>query len=49
MRSVVPRVEAYAAAGVTDLVLRVAPGDMPPDLVARTITLAGQQILPRFR
>ena len=47
--TVIPQVEAYAAAGVTDLVLRVAPGDMPSELVTRTITLAGEQVLPHFR
>ena len=47
--TVMPHVAAYAAAGVTDLVLRVAPGNMPSELVARTIALAGEHVLPHFR
>jgi alkanesulfonate monooxygenase SsuD/methylene tetrahydromethanopterin reductase-like flavin-dependent oxidoreductase (luciferase family) len=43
------RIADYARAGVTHLQLRVAPGDMPADLVAQTITLAGEEILPRFK
>src|SRR4051794_7731622 len=38
----------YARAGVTHVQLRVAPGDMPAALVAQTITLAGEEILPRL-
>jgi alkanesulfonate monooxygenase SsuD/methylene tetrahydromethanopterin reductase-like flavin-dependent oxidoreductase (luciferase family) len=47
--TVIPQVEAYAAAGVTDLALRVSPSSMPPELVERTITLAGEQVLPHFQ
>jgi alkanesulfonate monooxygenase SsuD/methylene tetrahydromethanopterin reductase-like flavin-dependent oxidoreductase (luciferase family) len=43
------RIEEYARAGLTHLQMRVAPGGMPPELVAQTITLAGEQVLPRFR
>jgi alkanesulfonate monooxygenase SsuD/methylene tetrahydromethanopterin reductase-like flavin-dependent oxidoreductase (luciferase family) len=39
----------YAAAGVTRFELRVAPGDMPSELTAQTIRLAGEQLLPDFR
>lgn len=46
--SVATQVERYAAAGVTHVQLRVAPGDMPADLVAQTIRLAGERLLPRF-
>jgi alkanesulfonate monooxygenase SsuD/methylene tetrahydromethanopterin reductase-like flavin-dependent oxidoreductase (luciferase family) len=46
--TVIPTIEAYAAAGVTDLALRVSPSYMPPELVERTIRLAGEQVLPHF-
>ncbi len=46
--SVAERLEDYARAGLTHLQLRVAPGGMPSELVAQTITLAGEQVLPRF-
>ncbi len=46
---VVEQLEAYAQAGVTDVQLRVAPSDLPLELVARTITLAGERVLPHFR
>lgn len=47
--SVIPQIEAYEAAGVTDLALRVSPSSMPPELVERTIRLAGEQVLPHFQ
>ena len=43
------QLEAYAAAGVTDVALRVAMSDIPTELARRTITLAGEHVLPRFR
>lgn len=43
------QLEAYAAAGVTDVALRVAPSDIPAELARRSITLAGEHVLPRFR
>lgn len=43
------QMQPYVEAGVTRFELRVAPGDMPSDLVARTIRLAGQHIIPRFQ
>jgi alkanesulfonate monooxygenase SsuD/methylene tetrahydromethanopterin reductase-like flavin-dependent oxidoreductase (luciferase family) len=46
---VVQQLGAYTDAGVTDVQLRVAPADMPLELVARTITLAGEHVLPHFR
>jgi hypothetical protein len=46
---VTAQIEAYARAGVTDLALRVSPSAMPPALVERTIRLAGERVLPRFR
>jgi alkanesulfonate monooxygenase SsuD/methylene tetrahydromethanopterin reductase-like flavin-dependent oxidoreductase (luciferase family) len=46
--TVAARLEDYARAGVTHMQLRVAPGDMPTELIARSITLAGEQILPRL-
>ena len=45
---VVEQLGAYAEAGVTDVQLRVVPADMPLELVARTITLAGEHVLPHF-
>ena len=46
--TVCARLADYARAGVTHVQLRVVPGDMPAALVARTITLAGEEILPRL-
>jgi alkanesulfonate monooxygenase SsuD/methylene tetrahydromethanopterin reductase-like flavin-dependent oxidoreductase (luciferase family) len=43
------QMQAYADAGVTRFELRVAPGDMPAELSARTIQLAGEQIIPHFQ
>jgi len=43
------RLADYAATGVTHVQMRVAPGDMPATLIAQTITLAGEQVLPRFK
>jgi hypothetical protein len=40
--------EAYAAAGVTDVALRVAMSDIPLNIARRSITLAGEHIIPRF-
>lgn len=46
--TVAARLEAYARAGLTHVQLRVAPVDMPLELVAQTITLAGEHLLPHF-
>lgn len=46
--AVVKQVEAYVAAGVTHLQLRVAPGRMPTEMIERTIRLAGEHVVPRF-
>ncbi|MFI5267244.1 MAG: LLM class flavin-dependent oxidoreductase [Chloroflexota bacterium] len=43
------QMQPYVDAGVTRFELRVAPGDMPAELIARTIRLAGQQVMPRFQ
>jgi alkanesulfonate monooxygenase SsuD/methylene tetrahydromethanopterin reductase-like flavin-dependent oxidoreductase (luciferase family) len=43
------QLEAYAAAGTTDVALRVAMSDIPTELARRSITLAGEHVLPRFR
>jgi alkanesulfonate monooxygenase SsuD/methylene tetrahydromethanopterin reductase-like flavin-dependent oxidoreductase (luciferase family) len=42
------QLEAYAAAGVTDVALRVAMSDIPLELARRTIILAGEHVIPRF-
>jgi alkanesulfonate monooxygenase SsuD/methylene tetrahydromethanopterin reductase-like flavin-dependent oxidoreductase (luciferase family) len=47
--SVRQQMEAYATAGVTRFELRVAPGDMPAAMVARTVRLVGEEIVPRFK
>jgi alkanesulfonate monooxygenase SsuD/methylene tetrahydromethanopterin reductase-like flavin-dependent oxidoreductase (luciferase family) len=47
--TVCARIQDYADLGVTHVQLRVAPGDMPTELVAQTIRLAGEAVLPRFR
>jgi alkanesulfonate monooxygenase SsuD/methylene tetrahydromethanopterin reductase-like flavin-dependent oxidoreductase (luciferase family) len=43
------QMQAYVNAGVSRFELRVAPGDMPLDLIARTIRLAGQKVIPHFQ
>jgi alkanesulfonate monooxygenase SsuD/methylene tetrahydromethanopterin reductase-like flavin-dependent oxidoreductase (luciferase family) len=43
------QLEAYRAAGVTDVVLRVSLSDIPTALARRSIDLAGAHVLPRFR
>jgi alkanesulfonate monooxygenase SsuD/methylene tetrahydromethanopterin reductase-like flavin-dependent oxidoreductase (luciferase family) len=45
---VAAQLEAYAAAGVTDVALRVSLSDIPNELARRSIVLAGEHILPRF-
>lgn len=42
------RVAEYAEAGVTEIQLRLAPAEMPVDLVLRTLTLVAERVLPRF-
>jgi alkanesulfonate monooxygenase SsuD/methylene tetrahydromethanopterin reductase-like flavin-dependent oxidoreductase (luciferase family) len=44
--TVLRQLERYAAAGVTDVQFRVAPGDLPTALIARTIRLLGAEVLP---
>ncbi len=46
--TVAARLADYARVGVTHVQLRVAPGDMPADLVAQSITLAGERLIPRL-
>ncbi|HLG70771.1 MAG TPA: LLM class flavin-dependent oxidoreductase [Chloroflexota bacterium] len=43
------QMEAYAQAGVTRFELRVAPGDMPAEMVARTIRLVGEHVIPSIQ
>jgi alkanesulfonate monooxygenase SsuD/methylene tetrahydromethanopterin reductase-like flavin-dependent oxidoreductase (luciferase family) len=43
------QLEAYAAAGITDVALRVSLSDIPAEYARRSIALAGEHILPRFR
>ncbi|MCC7372994.1 MAG: LLM class flavin-dependent oxidoreductase [Chloroflexi bacterium] len=43
------QLERYVAAGVTDVMLRVAPSDMPLEVGRRSIELAGRHIIPHFR
>ena len=45
---VAAQLEAYAAAGVTDVALRVSLSDIPNELARRSIVLAGEHVLPRF-
>ncbi|MFN8636981.1 MAG: LLM class flavin-dependent oxidoreductase [Chloroflexota bacterium] len=42
------KLEAYAAAGITDVALRISLSDIPTEYARRSITLAGEHILPRF-
>jgi alkanesulfonate monooxygenase SsuD/methylene tetrahydromethanopterin reductase-like flavin-dependent oxidoreductase (luciferase family) len=46
---VVSRIQRYAEAGVSHIQARVCPGDMPAELVARTLELMGKAVLPEFR
>jgi alkanesulfonate monooxygenase SsuD/methylene tetrahydromethanopterin reductase-like flavin-dependent oxidoreductase (luciferase family) len=46
---VAAQLEAYLAAGVTDVALRVSLSDIPTELARRSIVLAGEHVLPRFR
>ena len=41
--------ERYVQAGVTQFNLRVSMGDMPVELVERSIRLLGEQVLPHFQ
>lgn len=47
--SVLEQIRKYADLGFTRFELRVAPGDMPPELVAQTITFMGEQVIPTFQ
>jgi alkanesulfonate monooxygenase SsuD/methylene tetrahydromethanopterin reductase-like flavin-dependent oxidoreductase (luciferase family) len=47
--SVMAQMHEYAAAGVTQLQLRVLIQDLPPDVVARTVRLLGREVLPSLR
>lgn len=47
--SVIESIERYVEAGVNQFNLRVSMGDMPAELVERTIRLLGDQVLPRFK
>lgn len=47
--SVSAKLEEYAAAGVTDVALRMAPMSLPREHVERSIRLAGEQVIPRFQ
>jgi alkanesulfonate monooxygenase SsuD/methylene tetrahydromethanopterin reductase-like flavin-dependent oxidoreductase (luciferase family) len=47
--SCITSMERYVDAGVTQFNLRVSMGDMPGELVERSIRLLGEQVLPRFR
>lgn len=42
-------VQRYVEAGVTRFELRVAPGDVPLDLVERTVRLVGERVIPRLK
>ncbi len=43
------QLEAYVAAGVTDVALRIAPSDIPLEIARRSIDLAGEHVIPRIR
>ncbi len=47
--SCVESIQRYVEAGVTQFNLRVSMGDMPTDLVKRSVQLLGEEVLPRFR
>jgi len=46
--SCIKSLERYVEAGVTQFNLRVSMGDMPIELVERTIRLLGEKVLPHF-
>jgi alkanesulfonate monooxygenase SsuD/methylene tetrahydromethanopterin reductase-like flavin-dependent oxidoreductase (luciferase family) len=48
-RTVSDQLQRYADAGVTDVQFRVAPGDMPVELIERSIRLLGAEVVPHFR
>ena len=47
--SVMVQMPEFAAAGVTQLQLRVLIQDLPPDVVARLVRLLGREVLPYVR
>ena len=47
--TVLSMMQPYIDAGVTRFELRVSPGDIPAEMAAQTIRLAGQHIIPRFQ
>ncbi len=46
--SVRAELEAFAAAGVTQIQLRPLPGGLDPSIAAQTLELAGRELIPRF-
>ena len=47
--SCVNSMQRYVEAGVTQFNFRVSMGDMPRELVERSIRLLGTEVLPQFR
>jgi alkanesulfonate monooxygenase SsuD/methylene tetrahydromethanopterin reductase-like flavin-dependent oxidoreductase (luciferase family) len=43
------QLEEYVAAGVTDVALRVSMADIPLEIARRSIELAGEHVIPRFK
>ena len=41
--------QRYVEAGVNQFNCRVSMGDMPIEMVERTVRLLGEEVLPRFR
>jgi len=46
---VIRRARRYEEAGITHILARVAPHDLPPDDVVHTVELLGRSVLPAFR
>ncbi|MCY1326117.1 Phthiodiolone/phenolphthiodiolone dimycocerosates ketoreductase [compost metagenome] len=47
--SIIPTLSRYADAGVTDIQLRLNPGEIPFEQVSRTVELVGREIIPHFQ
>jgi alkanesulfonate monooxygenase SsuD/methylene tetrahydromethanopterin reductase-like flavin-dependent oxidoreductase (luciferase family) len=46
--TVLASIQKYVAAGVNQFNLRISMGEMPIEMAARTVTLIGERIIPRF-
>ncbi|MCY1201014.1 Phthiodiolone/phenolphthiodiolone dimycocerosates ketoreductase [compost metagenome] len=47
--SIIPTLSRYVSAGVTDIQLRLNPGEIPFDQIDRTVELVGREVIPYFQ